>query len=331
MCRGGEAGHSVPVAGSVACPMTCPCRSPVDVFTALFGVVLGACLASCAPPDRPAALPRELPEAVRAWVAPDSSRVIRVAEGVVYRYLWSSRGPWAIHLLEADLTRCRLGVEVAGAEHEGRATVTELAFAEGREVLAAVNGDFFTPEGAPLGPEVSGGVRGNGRERPAAAFRAGFSLPWIGITGVSADAVSRTGWPLGDPGPGAVQVVGGFPELLHRGRRVGDLEVEANPAFAASRHPRTAVGVSLEDRRLWWIVVDGRQGAYSTGMTLPELTALMEALGIEEGLNLDGGGSSVMLVRGRAVSRPSDETGERPVANALLLVEDPVFCPEPRG
>jgi exopolysaccharide biosynthesis protein len=65
-------------------------------------------------------------------------------------------------------------------------------------------------------------------------------------------------------------------------------------------------------------------------MTLPELTGLMEALGIEEALNLDGGGSSVMLVRGRAVSRPSDEEGERPVANALLLVEDPVFCPEPR-
>jgi hypothetical protein len=289
-------------------------------------------LASCAPPDRPAALPRELPQAVLDWAQPDSSRVIRVAEGVVYRYLWSPRGPWAIHLIEADLTHCPLGVEVAGAGtgSEGRATVSALAEARGGGVLAAVNGDFFTPEGRPLGPEVTGGVRHSGRERPAAAFRAGFSLPWIGTTGVSAEGVERTGWPLGEPGPRAVQVVGGFPELLDRGRRVGDLEVEGNPAFAASRHPRTAVGVSLEDRRLWWIVVDGRQGSYSTGMTLPELTELMEALGVEEALNLDGGGSSVMVVRGRAVSRPSDEEGERPVANALLLVEDPIFCPEPR-
>lgn len=295
--------------------------------------LLAVLVASCSVPDRPAALPRELPEAVQQLVEPDSSRVIRVAEGVFYRYLWSPRGPWAIHLLEADLTHCLLGVEVAGAGVgvDARATVSELAAERGEGVLAAVNGDFFTPEGRPLGPEVTGGVRQSGRERPAVAFRGGFGLPWIGTTGVSAEEVDRTGWPLGEQGPRAVQVVGGFPELLDRGERVGDLEVQANPSFAASRHPRTAVGVSLEDRRLWWVVVDGRQGTYSTGMTLPELTALMEALGVEEALNLDGGGSSVMIVKGRAVSRPSDEAGERAVANALLLVEDPVFCPEPRG
>ena len=62
------------------------------------------------------------------------------------------------------------------------------------------------------------------------------------------------------------------------------------------------------------------------GMTLPELAGLMEALGIEEALNLDGGGSSVMLAKGRTMSRPSDATGERPVVNALLLVEDPTRC-----
>ena len=295
-------------------------------------VLVGAVTAACSPPDRPAALPRELPEAFREWVAADSSRVIRVSDGVVYRYLWSPRGPWAIHLLEADLTHCMLGVEVAdaGTGTEGRATVSALAAERGGVVLAAVNGDFFTPGGRPLGPEVAGGIRHSGRERPAAAFRAGVGLPWIGTTGVTEEGVEKTGWPLGQPGPRAVQVVGGFPELLDRGRRVGDLEVAANPSFAASRHPRTAVGVSSDDRTLWWVVVDGRQGSYSTGMTLPELAELMEGLGVEEALNLDGGGSSVMVVRGRAVSRPSDEAGERPVANALLLVEDPVFCPEPR-
>ena len=294
--------------------------------------LLAGLATSCTAPDRPGALPRELPEAFQEFVAPDSSRVIRVAEGVFYRYLWSEQGPWAIHLLEADLTHCQLGVEVAGAggSGDGRATVSALAAERGEGVLAAVNGDFFTPEGRPLGPEVTGGVRQSGRERPAAAFRGGVGLPWIGTTGVSAQKVQRTGWPLGEPGPRAVHVVGGFPELLDRGERVGDLEVAANPSFAASRHPRTALGVSLEDRRLWWVVVDGRQGTYSTGMTLPELTALLEALGVEEALNLDGGGSSVMVVKGRAVSRPSDEEGERAVANALLLVEDPVFCPEPR-
>jgi hypothetical protein len=208
----------------------------------------------------------------------------------------------------------------------GRATVTDLTRIHGGTVLAAVNGDFFTPEGMPLGPEVASGARRTGRARPALAARGGVAVPWIGTTGVSRERVEATGWPLGGGGPGSAQVVGGFPELLDDGARVGDLLVEANPSFAASRHPRTAVAVSRDEPRLWLVVVDGRQGDYSTGMTLPELADLLEALGAEEALNLDGGGSSVMVVRGRAVNRPSDESGERPVVNALLLVEDPSRC-----
>ncbi|NJD19939.1 MAG: phosphodiester glycosidase family protein, partial [Gemmatimonadetes bacterium] len=78
--------------------------------------------------------------------------------------------------------------------------------------------------------------------------------------------------------------------------------------------------------RLWLVVVDGRQAPHSLGMTLPELTELLEALGAEEALNLDGGGSSVMVVRGAVHNRPSDEAGERAVVNALALVRDPAAC-----
>ncbi len=56
-------------------------------------------------------------------------------------------------------------------------------------------------------------------------------------------------------------------------------------------------------------------------MSLPELAGLMEALGVEEALNLDGGGSSAMVVRGWLVNRPSDEAGERPVGNSLWVLE----------
>jgi exopolysaccharide biosynthesis protein len=61
-------------------------------------------------------------------------------------------------------------------------------------------------------------------------------------------------------------------------------------------------------------------------MSLPDLVGLMEALGATEALNLDGGGSSVMVIRGQVVSRPSDMEGERPVANALAVRKDPAFC-----
>jgi hypothetical protein len=285
----------------------------------------------CEPPDHPSTLPVELPEAVQAHLEPDSARVIRIADGVFYRYLWSPRGPWAVHLVEAHLDRCMRGLEVVAAPRQeglrgGRATVTEMAEARGAVALAAVNGDFFTPEGMPLGPEVVRGVRRTGRSRPAVVARGGGALPWIGTTGVGPESVLSTGWPLRGQGAGAVHVVGGWPELLDRGGRVGDLLVGDNPAFAGSRHPRTAVALSTVDRTLWLVVVDGRQGAYSTGMTLPELAGLLEALGADEAVNLDGGGSSILVVRGRAVSRPSDETGERPVVNALLLVDDPSLC-----
>ena len=110
------------------------------------------------------------------------------------------------------------------------------------------------------------------------------------------------------------------------GMRIGDLEVSRRPSFADARHPRTAVGHDPATGWLYLVVVDGRQGEYSAGMSLPELTDLMEALGITEALNLDGGGSSVMVIRGQVVSRPSDAEGERPVANALAVRKDPAYC-----
>lgn len=290
----------------------------------------------CRPPDHASGQPGDLPAAAQALLAPDTARVVRVADGVIYRYLWSPRGPWAIHLMEVELDRCSLGLAVEAAPRQegmrgGRATVSEIVLGHGGTVLAAVNGDFFTPEGMPLGPEVTSGVRRSGRERPALAARGGERVPWIGTTGVEAERVLATGWPLGGSGLDAVHVVGGYPELLDGGARVGDLLVSGNPSFAASRHPRTAVAVSVEEPRLFLVVVDGRQGDYSTGMTLPELTQLLEALGAEEALNLDGGGSSVLVVRGRTVSRPSDDAGERPVVNALLLVDDPRLCASVSG
>jgi exopolysaccharide biosynthesis protein len=74
------------------------------------------------------------------------------------------------------------------------------------------------------------------------------------------------------------------------------------------------------DGTLLLVAVDGRQPGYSVGMSLPEMRALFRELGAVEALNLDGGGSTALVVRGRAVNRPSDAGGERPVANALVLL-----------
>ena len=63
-------------------------------------------------------------------------------------------------------------------------------------------------------------------------------------------------------------------------------------------HPRTAVGVDESGRRLHLVVVDGRQPGYSEGMTRYELAVLMQELDCWDAGNLDGGGSSVMILRG---------------------------------
>ena len=90
------------------------------------------------------------------------------------------------------------------------------------------------------------------------------------------------------------------------------------PSFATDRHPRTAIGV-LADGRALLLVVDGRQPALSVGMSLEELAQLLVEFGAVDAINLDGGGSTTMVVDKAIVNRPSDATGERPVSDAIIV------------
>jgi hypothetical protein len=131
------------------------------------------------------------------------------------------------------------------------------------------------------------------------------------------------------PAPlGLRTVVGGWPRLVVHGMSIADsadrLEGTA-PAFSVTRHPRSGVGFSRDSTTLYLITVDGRQES-SSGMSLAEFAALMIRLGVYEGLNLDGGGSTAMVVNGRLVNVPSDKDragqySERAVGNALLVVQ----------
>ena len=119
-------------------------------------------------------------------------------------------------------------------------------------------------------------------------------------------------------GTSILESVGGYVTLLRNGESVVS-ETQTAASFAG-RNPRTAVGWTKGQRELLLVVVDGRQKPYSDGMTLDELAALFQRLGATDALNLDGGGSTTMVVQGRVVNRYSDAAGERPVGNALALV-----------
>ncbi|MCD6640962.1 MAG: phosphodiester glycosidase family protein, partial [Nocardioides sp.] len=88
-------------------------------------------------------------------------------------------------------------------------------------------------------------------------------------------------------------------------------------------HPRTAVGIDRDGRRLLLLVVDGRSSA-SRGFTMVELADMMTSLGAEDALNLDGGGSSAMWSRRidgtmGVINTPSDGV-ERRVPNGLGVI-----------
>lgn len=94
------------------------------------------------------------------------------------------------------------------------------------------------------------------------------------------------------PDSGVYNAVGGFDIVLREGADV------APKAVVPSVHPRTAVGVSADGRWMWLLVVDGRQFDYSLGATLHDLAHWLKSLGASEGINLDGGGTSTLVVRG---------------------------------
>ena len=74
------------------------------------------------------------------------------------------------------------------------------------------------------------------------------------------------------------------------------------------------------DGRLLLVTVDGRRPGYSVGMTPIQFARLFRHLGATRALNLDGGGSTTMVVDGEIVNRPSDPDGERAVSSAVLVL-----------
>ncbi len=86
----------------------------------------------------------------------------------------------------------------------------------------------------------------------------------------------------------------------------------------AERHPRTAIGFNADSTRLYFVVVDGRHMS-SIGVKLYEMKGIFEALGAVNAVNLDGGGSSCILVNDEVLNHPSDGP-VRAVGNGCLFV-----------
>jgi len=117
----------------------------------------------------------------------------------------------------------------------------------------------------------------------------------------------------------ATNVIGGGPQLIKNGRvEITNAAEKILPSFVTDGHPRTAIA-KLKSGQLLLITVDGRQPGESIGMSLTMLADLLMEFGAVEAINLDGGGSTTMVIRNKLVNKPSDASGERPVSDAILL------------
>jgi exopolysaccharide biosynthesis protein len=122
------------------------------------------------------------------------------------------------------------------------------------------------------------------------------------------------------------EAVGGRPAIVRDSIILAAVDTFGQASFIG-RNPRTAAGIANTRRRVLLVAVDGRQKGYSAGMSLRELATLMRALGARDAINLDGGGSTTLVVADphasgalRIANQPSDSAGERAVGDALAIV-----------
>ncbi len=110
-------------------------------------------------------------------------------------------------------------------------------------------------------------------------------------------------------------IISGGPYLVKNGEVFVDMS-EEKLSSVGGRNPRTAIGYT-KDNHLIMLTADGREGA-SIGLTLNELASIMKHLGCVNAMNLDGGGSTVMLVKGQVVNKPAVQGGI-PLSHTLVI------------
>lgn len=237
-----------------------------------------------------------------------------------------------LHVVTIDLADPRVSVvaRAAGDDPDGAGqwqttlqTVRAIAKRDGLDV--AVNANFFATRGA---------ANVAGRKVPYFIGNRAYAIgclmtdgKWISRPAPGANLVVtsegrvKIGWFERLP-EGARDVVSGSAVLVSDGKNL--------VTAAGDRAPRTAAGITADGKTLVLLVVDGRLISHSAGMSEQELAEEMIRLGCSEAINLDGGGSSTLVMRDsetgqpRVMNRPSDGhdfvipiSVERPVACVL--------------
>lgn len=244
---------------------------------------------------------------------------VSIDKDVEYSSLQFKKGngePLSIFVLEANLANDGISIHTLmpnNATEFGRQTIKGMAEhrdTKDQKVLAAINADFFDYSpvaGLPWGPVVIDGNIVKTTQKLAGTTYFGITKkgkPQIGYYSANIDL------------SGFKEVVGGGSHWLVVDRN--------NGAWGGdTKEPRTSVGYT-SDNVVYLVVVDGRNATYSVGVELTDLALIMKSLGTLQAINLDGGGSSTMVIRENdvlgIVNRYSD-SAPRAVANGLVVMK----------
>ncbi|RVU18935.1 sporulation domain-containing protein [Streptomyces antnestii] len=179
-----------------------------------------------------------------------------------------------------------------------------------------------SPRGGPL-PKGGSSVQATGQDVARLSALAKVGQP-LRVQSALKDEQGGTVSP-----PAGTSVLNGGPELVRDGREHVTVAADGmvqpgNPSFyygwVHKRNPRTLAGTDAAGRTVL-VTADGRSTG-ALGLSIPESAAVAKALGLRDAINLDGGGSTTMVVDGQVINVPSDATGERPVGDALLILPE---------
>jgi hypothetical protein len=211
-----------------------------------------------------------------------------------------------IHALVVDL--CAAGVSIR-ATTSGQRGHTASAFGSLANAEAVVNGDFFATDGSyrPSGLAIGNGARWSDTNDGASEGSVVF--------GYDRAELIRPPVVLATPPVWMKQLVSGRPQLVRDGTVLSGF---TDPSHCSTARARSAVGFSQDRRTLYLAVVDEISG--STGLTCNALATLMGGLGAWDALNLDGGGSSTLWMRGPGVLNTPSDGSQRVTANHIAVL-----------
>lgn len=254
-----------------------------------------------------------------------------------------------IHLLDIDPHDFKIMVVSAKDEEQGRKEVS--SFVEQYKALAGINGGYFY-------------ISNKGQGKPAGAFK--MNHQWYGYQRIARGAIGWNEdnnnvlidriitkksnqqsipavevLPQLDSSPQVKKswqefsnIIGGIPVLIKNGKAITDYKDEkAMTSFIKERHARTAV--CIKDNHHWLFLVASHtkepDRPYTSkvveGLTISELAQILLSQGCQDAINLDGGGSSTLVLDDKTMNTPAGDMDEflhlyheRPVSDAIIVL-----------